>query len=170
LTMPWWNDDTPLGEVRDWLRIQVKGGDAVECPCCAQNCKIYRRSLPNATARVMIVLWRRDEGRGYTFLPDMLDALGMTSLKGTPHQGGYGVIGHHWNLMEHKPGKRPDKSPRNGYWRLTDLGRDFVQEKITVQKYAHVYAGRCLKLSGPPWSIRDALGSKFRYDDLMRGV
>lgn len=154
------DDDTPLGEVRDWLRTQADGGTT--CPCCTQFVKVYKRTLPNATARVMIALWRRGEGRDYLFLPDILDL-----MKGTPHQGGYGTLGQFWGLLQQQPGLRADGSHRVGWWRLTDLGRLFVTADTKVPKFAHIYNGRCLKLSGPPWSVRDALGTKFDYDELM---
>src|SRR5580765_8069466 len=154
------NDDTPLGEARDWLRRQVYRG--ATCPCCTQFVKVYRRTLPNATARVMIALWHRDEGQNFVFLPDVLDR-----MTGTPHQGGYGTLGQFWAWLQQQPGERADGSNRVGWWRLTDPGRSFVLGHHTVPRYAHLFNGRCLRLSGPPWSIRDALGTRFDYNQLM---
>lgn len=155
------DDDTPLGEVRDWLRGLAKGMGA-DCPCCGQFCKVYKRTLGTATATTMIALWRRGEGRDYVNVPELFNSMGGI------HGGtGDGTKGHHWGLMEQMPGDREDGSKRNGWWRLTDLGREFVQSHIKMPRYADVYNGRTLKLHGPDWTIRDALGHKFDYDELM---
>jgi hypothetical protein len=110
----------------------------------------------------MIALARRDGERSFVFLPDVLD-----TMKGTPHQGGYGTLGKYWGLIEQKPGVRDDGSNRVGWWRLTELGSQFVYEQATVPRYADIYNGRRLRLHGPAWSIRQALGSRFSYDELM---
>lgn len=164
-----WDDETPLGEVRDWLRTQVENG--ATCPCCKQFAKVYKRKLTHATARTMITLWHHAEGRDYVYLPGLFNTMSPSRPRPQDAAGaGDAVKGRWWKLMEQKPAERPDGSPRVGWWRLTDLGRDFVQERANVPKFAHLYSGRCLRLTGPPWSIRDALTTKFDYDALMRGV
>ena len=158
------DDTTPLGEVRDWLRDRVDAG--ATCPCCTQFAKVYRRTLPAATARVMVALHRADppdHGAGpYHYLPPILD-----TLHGTAAHGGYGTLGQHWGLLHPMPGERADGSNRVGWWRLTTLGTAYVRDAVTVPRYAHLYNGRCLRLSGPPWSIRQALGTRFNYAELM---
>ncbi len=136
--------------------------DGDNCPNCGQLVKLYRRTLPSATARVMIALWHVNEGRQYVYLPQILD--GMTR---TPQQGGYATYGHHWKLMKQQPGVRDDGSNRVGWWRLTNLGRDFILGQATVPKYAHVYNNECFGFSGPQWTIQQALGTKFNYHALM---
>ena len=65
-------------------------------------------------------------------------------------------------------GKR--RGGRAGWWRLTEQGSAFVQGLMKVQKYAKIYDSRLLKLDGELVTIRDVLGSRFNYDELMRGV
>lgn len=156
------HDDMTIREARDILRELAEKGHT--CPCCTQFVKVYKRPIPNATARVMIALFRQGEGRNYIFLPAVLD-----TMKGTPHQGGYGTLGQFWGLMEQMPGEREDGSNRVGWWRLTDLGRRFVRLEARVPKYARIYNGRCLGHAGEQVTIRDALGSKFDYAELMAG-
>ena len=117
----------------------------------------------------MIVLHRRTDGRASSCsCPTCSEE--DRSLAGVPHQGGYGTLGHYWGLMEQADGQREDGSNRVGWWRLTMLGQEFVMRRTTVPQYARVYNGRCLGLVGDPVDIRTALGTKFNYDDLMRGV
>ena len=42
-----------------------------------------------------------------------------------------------------------------------------MEEKLKVQKYARIYNDCCLGLEGDLVGIRDALGTKFDYDELM---
>lgn len=135
--------------------------EGVRCPCCDQFAKEYRRTLPSATARVMVELYRRDEGYEFQFLPDILD-----QMTGTAHQGGYGTLGHYWGLMEQQPGERDDGSNRVGWWRLTPKGRSFIYG-YPVPRYARIYAGTLIGLEGPDWTIQQALGEPFNYRDLM---
>lgn len=155
--------DSTLHEARAWLLKEVD--DGVPCPLCAQYVKLYRRPLPLATARTMIEIYRAGAADDFVFLPPILDR-----MTGTPHQGGYNVLGQHWALMEGMDAERDDGSRRVGYWRLTALGVRFVEHAATVPKYAHLYNGRCLRLSGEPVSITDALGHRFDYRELMEGT
>lgn len=158
------HDYMTVSEARWNLRQALDEG--VECPCCGQFAKRYRRSLPSAAARVMIAMYRIQRGMdAYIFIPDLLD-----KMTGTAHQGGYGTLGWAWGLIERQPGERDDGSDRVGWWRLTDLGRAFVQDQVSVPRYAVIFNGKCLTLDGPPWSIRDALGKRFNYRELMEGV
>jgi len=162
----WLDDDYFLGEAREWLWERWEAG--VKCPCCNRWAKVYRRALPAACARVMIALFQYKgwEGREYVHLPTEL----LDHMTGTAAHGGSGTEGRHWGLMEQAPGLRPDGSNRMGYWRLTALGRDFVNGNACVPKYAVIYGGECLRLEGREWWIFDALGRHFNYQDLMAGV
>lgn len=156
-----------LARAQEWLRARVKKG--AECPCCKRFARVYDRKLPSASVRVLIALYRLEgkEGREYVQLPPLLDQLGLSTLKRTAHQGGYATLSHHWALIEAKPGERKDGSKRVGWWRLTDLGREFVLEQTKVSKYARLYGQRLLRVHGEPIGIRDALGNHFDYRELM---
>jgi hypothetical protein len=155
------SDDMTLGEARDELRELVKGKGAI-CPLCTQNAKIYPRSLPLASAKVMVELFKRNEGRDYIDVPEVLD-----TMKGTAHQGGYGTLSWHWGLIEPMPGQREDGSNRVGWWRLTDRGRAFVRGEVTVPRKARIYANRLLSFEGEQWTISDALRHPFDFRELM---
>jgi len=111
---------------------------------------------------VMVQLYRRDGGYEYVDLPPILDR-----MKGTPHQGGYGTIAHHWGLIEQMPGEREDGSKRVGWWRLTDRGRAFVRGEITVPKKALIYNNKLFGFEGRQITISDALREPFDYRRLM---
>lgn len=73
-----------------------------------------------------------------------------------------------YGLIEESPHERPDGG-RAGIWRLTDLGVAFVEGRATVPTYSILYNQELLRLEEPKISISQALGKRFRYDELMEG-
>lgn len=145
-------DPEPL---RDWLRGHVD--DGVRCPACDQMAKVYKRPLHSGVARVLIAMYHDDsDPEGWVYIP---------SLRGI-ELGGDTAKARYWGLIEERPERRDDGG-RAGWWRLTNLGRSFVRGTVSIPKYARIYDGRCLGLKGDPVTIRDVLGQKFNYDDLM---
>lgn len=150
-----------LQEAKDYLKDNWEKG--VECPCCKQTVKLYKRKMTSATGIVMIKISKADkDDQGYVHLPPILD-----NLKGTAHQGGYATLAHHWGLIEPMMALRDDGSNRVGYWRLTPAGQDFVEGKTTVARYAKIYNNHCYGLQGDQVGIREVLGNKFSYRELM---
>jgi len=74
----------------------------------------------------------------------------------------------YWGLVEESLTPRDDGG-RAGWWRVTTKGQLFVSGQITVPSHARVYNGNALNLIGTAVSIKDALGSKFNYNELMAG-
>lgn len=150
-------EDKTLREARDWLRDRVDEG--ASCPCCGQLAKVYRRKITSSSARGLIVVWLQ-AGRAWTHLP---------TTAGLARLGGEFARLRYWGLVEEDDAKREDGG-RAGNWRLTDPGVAFVRNQHRVPKYAYIYDGRLLDLVGEPVNVHDALGRRFRYDDLMAGV
>jgi hypothetical protein len=150
--------DATLGEVRDWLRTRIDKG--ARCPACEQRAQVYRRQIYAGMVRALILMWREgDFGRRlYVHVPSI-----------DPARGGDVAKLEHWGLIEEERGTRIDGG-RAGYWRVTARGQDWIERKTTVPKYARIYDGRLLSLTGPAVSIDTALGTAFRLDDLMAGI
>jgi hypothetical protein len=145
-------DPEPL---RQWLRSHVDQG--VHCPACDQYAKVYQRPLHAGVGRVLIAMYYEDgDPEGYVYIP---------SLRGI-ELGGDTAKARYWGLIEEKPDLRKDGG-RAGWWRLTALGRSFVRGTVSIPKYARIYDGRCLTLTGQQVTIREVLGNKFDYDELM---
>ena len=138
--------------------------DGTDCFACGRYTKLYKRTMTSAAALWMIKLYRINgaEGREFVYMPPKLKEIG-----GTASQGGYGNLGQHWELVDRKTGRREDGSTRIGFWRLNDDGRAFVLGDLLVPKHAHIYDNRVFDFDGPPWSIYDALGEDFDYNDVM---
>lgn len=145
-------DEMTLGDARDTLRDLVDQGHP--CPCCTQFAKVYRRKINATMARALISLWRTSDHQ-FVHAP---------SLPGDTHEMSQLVW---WGLIAEEAARREDGG-RAGWWRVTDLGERFVLCQARVPKYARIYDGRCLGVHGDLVSIRDCLGDRFDYGELMR--
>lgn len=153
LTVP---DHVSLGEARDRLRQVVDEG--AKCPCCTQMAKVYPRTIHATMARELITCYR-NAGLKWFHLPTILG-----------HNGGDVTKCRYWGLMEEETTvKRPDGG-RAGYWRVTDHGRAFIFGSVAIPKYARIFNSRCLRLDGNHVDIRDCLGKKFNYTELMADI
>lgn len=144
-----------LDDARDWLVARLDDGQ--DCPCCGQLAKVYRRKIHAAMARDLIRVWRT-VGSGWFHIRSTLG-----------HDGGDFAKLAYWGLIEEFDATRDDGG-RAGWWRITARGQVYVFGSGLVPKYARIYDGQLLNLTGDLVGIRDALGTRFRFDDLMAGV
>jgi hypothetical protein len=143
-----------LEEAKEWLRDRLKKGE--RCPCCTQFAKIYRRKLNSQMARGLIVFYQESRF-GWVHLHAM-----FTEAKEAGGSGGRAVM-RYWGVIEAHPTEA-------GSYRMTDLGRAFVEGSCRIPKYALLYDNRLLKLDDSETvDIREALGEHFNYAELMRG-
>lgn len=146
-----------LREARGDLNVRMMKGEAVTCPCCDQLAKLYRRKINSTMARAIITMFRAGPSEGYLHVP---------SLPGDTHE--ISQLSW-WGLIEEKPGRRDDEG-RHGWWRLTKEGVEYVLMRHAVRKYALVYDHVVRGFEGEYVNIRDALGTRFNYHDLMEGL
>lgn len=155
-----------VAQAKDVLRAGC--ADGVNCPACGQHVKVYERTITSAMAYGLILLRRHDARyRGaWVHLEDYLKALDIPSSI----RGDMGKL-RHWKLTEVCSGTREDGSKRIGLHRITHSGIEFVERRLSVQKYARLYNNRCLgfKKGGGEITIDDALGKKFSYREVMQG-
>jgi hypothetical protein len=143
----------PLGEVREWLRERVHKG--AECPVCRQYAKVYAFPINAAMARALILMYRQS-GTDWVHVPSL----------GLP--GGHFAKMRYWGLIEGRDEEREDGSRRNGWWRVTPSGEQWINDKrCSIPERADIYDNRCLGLHGSAVTIREVLGRRFDYDDLM---
>lgn len=153
-TVPRLSDDVSLGDARSWLELK-KHAEGVHCPCCGQFAKVYWRTITSAMARALIILWRAGGTDHWVHGPTLLG--GARADEGKLR---------YWGLLQESKERRDDGG-RAGYWRVTEVGESFIRGKTVVPQYALVYDGACLDFAGAHIGIRDALGTRFNYEDLM---
>lgn len=143
-----------LTEAKDWLRERVEEG--AHCPCCTQMAKVYKRRINATMAKTLITLYR------YSAVGEFVHA---PSLPGDTHECSQLVW---WNLIEEEADHHREDGGRAGWWRVTALGRRFVDGEIALPSHARVYDGRCLALVPKKYlTIQDCLGHKFDLRELL---
>jgi hypothetical protein len=154
-----------LREAREYVELERDEG--VTCPCCGQFAKVYRRTIHSAMARSAIDLYQRQAWLGSGFPADIGSGNeGWTHLTRAGNPGGDEAKLRYWGLLEQRDAE-PEHGRTAGEWRLTKRGVHFVRDALVVPKYALIYNGDCLAHEGPLIGIRQALGSKFDYKELM---
>jgi len=152
------DDNNTLGETKAWLQARMR--DGVKCPCCTQLAKIYRRTITSQMA-----LWLMWLVRETAEAPDgWVDIKTNIDLRG----GDYAKL-RYWGLLEHQTNDDPAKRS-SGLWRPTPVAVAFVQDRVRLHKHVLIFDDQFLSFDGDAMiGIREALGKKFNYEELMRG-
>jgi len=143
-----------LSEARENLNANLE--DGTECVCCGQYARTYRRKLNSN----MVV-----------FLVDLVKKTGTDEWI---HYGELEFTGRDYNYLKHfglaecKVNKDPGKKG-SGMWRPTERGVDFVHGRTKVPTHVFLYNNRIKSWSDTKGDVKDALGSKFNYSELLRG-
>jgi len=159
-----------LDEAKAWLRTHFEKG--THCPCCRRFVKLYKRNINSSMAAALILLYRWDQRHPGQWM-QITDVIAEASA-GLQRRYVTDVAKlAAWEVIEPLEGERDDGSKRNGFWRMTDVGRDFCSGRILLPKYTYHYNQEVLHRKNPDptmASIREALGDKFNYDELMRAT
>lgn len=154
-----------LDEARDEFRAQLLKGKHVECPCCDRRVKIYRRKLNAGMA--LLMLW------AYRYTEKKRPANGWIHVSKVLLGGKVNAVAQEysklrfWGLLV--PAES-DGSSIHGHWRVTDAGARFARGEVRIPSHAIVYDNHLLELDSTKLvSIRDALGDRFDFGELMSG-
>ena len=130
------------------------------CECCGQYVKEYKRRLYKSPVLALINLYKLD--RLEPNLYHHIQEIGATIGNGI----GDFAKARYWGLITAMPNDDEDKKT-SGYWAITRRGRQFVQGRLRLFKYCHVYNSEVVRFSGDTIYVQDALGVKFSYKELM---
>jgi len=153
-----------LQEARDELYTAVRNKSQATCPCCNRLVKVYRRTLNASQARYLIEMARKS-GAGNPWLHVETDFRDVS----TPARGDYAKL-RFWGLIEPRPAHKGRGGKTNGYWRLTDRGRTFVAGQSFVPAYIFLLDNLVIGSAAKLVDIKQALGTKFNYDELMNAT
>ncbi len=133
----------------------------IACPCCAQNCKRYRRAFNTGMVRSLIwlVLRYQANGKKWINVPRVAPSYVLRSRE-------FGKI-KAWGLIVDRPNTDPAKRT-SGFWKPTKRGIAFVYGRIKIPSHAIFYNRNREKFDGKPVSIRQTIGKKFDYEELMK--
>lgn len=146
-----------LRSAREYLRDNWLKG--VDCPCCHQFVKRYRRPMHSSQAAGLIALYRAsNKGETYCHIHEFVNYLGS---------GDFAKL-RFWGLVEEEPKDKNDKAKKtSGRWKLTEKGCMFVRAEIGVQSHVTIFNKKCYGLQGKQVTIGQVLGKKFDYSELM---
>lgn len=153
--------DLTLPEARRFFFDSLREGAV--CPCCERFGKVYRRKLNSGMALTVVKMFRHAR--------DSSGWLHMVSEGnfGLPSRD-YGTL-QHWGLTESSSDAKEDGNPDAGYWRLTENGKAFARNEVSVPKYVYLYNDKPIACDEPEAALRttivEALGGRFKYDELM---
>lgn len=154
-TPPNLNDSTSLGEARK--ATMALAGDGVDCPCCEQRVKVYKRPFRFKQAFFLLYLVVAES----TGRPMTSDAyIQWAAGKGVTIKGGDHAKVKHWKLAQ-------PPSTQGGPWSLTTLGRAVVAGTSRPFQYAHILRNAVLEYSGDPVTLQEALGDAFDASEIV---
>lgn len=133
--------------------------DGVVCPCCNQFVKRYRRPITSAMAYALILI--HNSTRSWIHVTEFLTEKKITASRDV-------VLLRHWNLLEKNLEPKSDSNPDSGFYRITEKGVFFVQNKIVVPKYCYLFNNEREGFCDEVTNITDCLGDGFKYSELVR--
>lgn len=168
--------DLPIKQISTLLEctryIDKNVHDGVKCPVCTRFVKLYSRSYSSAMAVFLIGLYKYSIARG--FMGSIAHYHYIEVLKEAKiSTGGDYAKNCFWGLMEpmaeDKEELEKEGKKSSGYFKITDLGVDFVTGKIKIPAKVNILLNQSKSFSDKDISIEDALGTKFDYYELMKG-
>jgi len=129
------------------------------CEHCGSFVKMYRRSLNSNMALAILLLYKFN-------IRDWVKVEDFLIKSGHKRCGDFSYLVH-YGLLEKKQGDRSDGSSRNGFYKLTGRGLLFCEGKLMVQEKFLILHGGLKGFEGKEISIKEALGKKFDYSELM---
>jgi len=149
---------TSLQEAISWVEEMKKEGCI--CPCCDQITKIYKFKLSSGNTYDLILLYRITKRKLNEEFFHVIEI-------GTRGGGGFASLSH-WGLIQEKRKDPKDTSKRtSGFWKLTEKGKAFIENKIEVPSHIFIFDSLLLGVTDTNISVDVALGNKFNYTELM---
>jgi hypothetical protein len=152
----WFGKDT-LVEAR--RRLMENLDDGSRCPCCGQLAKRYKRTIYSSQVAQLISLYRLNRKHGWERY------FHRTIVVRAANNNDLGFL-RHWGLLELEPNVDPSKKD-SGNFRITDLGRRFVEMKERVPKSCFQYNDNVEGFTEETVDCREALKERFDYGELM---
>jgi hypothetical protein len=138
-----------------------------ECPHCGQDCVLRKEHVDYAKAYALIELWNMARDKAWVHVNDIKIYKNMTAAT----LGGRFASLRYWGLIEDRF-NTDTKKRCSGYWRITDLGCEFVLNRVRIPKTWRVFDMQQYYSEGAQVNIKQCLGKKFNYAevlDLYRG-
>lgn len=143
--------------------VKAHADEGVECPCCTQYVRKYKRKLNSMQAYGLITLvreFRKAKAAGESTWIEF-----KPKHKARDGGGDFAKL-RHWGLVEQQTNE-DDTKRTSGFWRPTEKGMEFVDKKIKVASHIFIQTGVVKGFSESEIDIEGALNEKFDYKELM---
>jgi hypothetical protein len=139
-----------------YLTIANDGG---YCPCCDKWGKISSQGMSEARALTLLWIHRTPHEDGWVNVAKLapkwiLRAKNFSLMK-------------HWGLIESDVNTTQNRRG-SGRWRVTDKGRSFINETISVPAKVWLYNDEIQGWSTDHVYFRDCFGVRFNFDEIMQ--
>lgn len=132
------------------------------CPHCGHKSIEYLRKLNSNMAYTLLSLYRH---KVFSFV----HVEKFLKEHGYPRSGDFHKLVH-WGFIEKKSGEKEDGNPDNGFYKITGRGIMFAESKATAKEIALIMDNEFKGFAGRDIDIKDALGTKFNYNELMDNI
>lgn len=124
-----------LEQARKILMFERFSQPGIECPVCLKHAKVYARYLGASGLWLLVRLyWLQHDPTNISYAK-----VGKKGVIPSPPGGDYAKM-RWWGLIEPQPDQvRADGSKRAGFWRITNLGRQFVEGSVKVRRCLYEY-------------------------------
>ena len=141
----------------NWRAIIERDGG--HCPCCGKWGKISPQGMNETRALALLWLSRAPvDADGWVDVPRIGP---RWLLRGKTH-----TTLQHWAFVE--SGSNHDTTKKSdGFWRITERGRQFIAGSLLVPKKAYIYNNQVEGWSDECVSFRECFGRFFDYDEIM---
>jgi len=141
--------------------VRARRREGVMCPCCGRYVREYRRTITSSMALGLIEVakWYDANNVPSSSTVHVEKMLAKTTLPVSARGDVAKLV--HWGMLAH--------ASTEGYYRLTETGRAFVNGTARVQKYVWIYNKDPQGFEGDMIGIEEALGEPFSYRKLMGG-
>jgi len=148
-----------IEEAKQFLRENWKEG--VNCPCCTQYVRLWKYQIHTTMTRLLIALYRLSKsGEEFHHINTLWEIVGNKSM------GGDFAKLTLWDLIAPMPKDSTQNKRATGYWKITPLGKQFVENKVSVDKILYTFDGVPYIKEGKV-TVIDTLKKKFNYEELM---
>lgn len=126
------------------------------CPKCGQRVRVWKKALISTAVASLcrLVAMYRGEAVHHDDFTVLLKDRNFSQLK-------------LWGLVEAAENSDPAKRS-SGKWHPTEKGIEFVTERRVVPKFVITMNNIVQRFEGPSVGVREALGSRFDYRELIR--
>lgn len=155
-------ENLTIEQLKKEMSVNLRKGCV--CKVCNQFAKIYSRKITASMAAGLCIIYN-ESGEDYIHIETLFkNKLNIpSSLRGDIPKLRF------WNLLIPKEGEKEDGNPNNGYYKITEKGKRFVEGKVYVYSHVDIYNNEFFGYSekSKEITIYDALTDKFNYNELM---